>query len=122
MDPLVRLLLSALICVCLSLLVLRVLSTPLARLLHELCPGNAVGFWLRYTQVMFTLAPLMVVLLTDAMSHLTNPLDAVRLALMAAVGGLLLGLISVGRRLARFIQANHPQPHPASVDRAAPTA
>lgn len=122
MDPLSRLLLSALICVCLSLLVLRVLSSPLARLLHELCPGNAVAFWLRYTQVMFTLAPLMVVLLTEAMSQLTDPLDAVRLALIAAVGGLLLGLMSVGRRLARFIQARGTPPAHALPEGASPTA
>jgi hypothetical protein len=89
-----------------SLLVWRMLSRPLLDILKRLCPdASAAGFWLRYTQVMLLLFPLLLVLVVDFLSHNSQPLDTLRLAFLATLGGLLLGLYWVGRRLSQFIAA-----------------
>ncbi|MBT9529294.1 MAG: hypothetical protein IV111_03885, partial [Pseudomonas sp.] len=36
-------------------------------------------------------------------AHFSNPMDNLRLALMAALAGLLLGLHSAGKRLGKFV-------------------
>lgn len=89
-----------------SLLVWRMISRPLLDVLRRLCPDeSAAGFWLRYTQVMLLLFPLLLVLLVDLLARSGNPLDTLRLAFLAALGGLLLGLHQVGKRLSHFIAA-----------------
>ena len=95
---------AALTSVVLSLVVLRVLSRPLAPLLARLCPDeSAAAFWLRYNQLMLTLAPLVVALWIDRLASDSAPLEAFRLTLMASLVGLLFGLYAVGRRVARFV-------------------
>lgn len=91
-----------------SLLVWRLIAQPLLNVLQRLCPDeSAAGFWLRYTQVMLLLFPLLLVLVVDFLSRSSNPLDTLRLAFLAVLGGLLLGLYRVGRRLTQFIAAAH---------------
>lgn len=110
MDAVVHLLGTALISVCLSLAVLRVLSRPLAPLLARLCPDeSAAAFWLRYVQLMLTLAPLVVTLWIDRLAGDSAPLEAFRLTLMASLVGLLVGLYAVGRRLAQFVSVPQPE-------------
>ncbi len=106
MNPLVQLLMATLISVSLSLAVLRLLSRPLARVLARICPDEpAAAFWLSYTQVMLTIAPLLVTLAVDWFAGTEQPLTAaVRLTLMAALVGLLVGLHAVGRRLGQFVR------------------
>ena len=96
--------LELLISASLSLMVLRALSRPLHDVLQRICPApQAAGFWLSYTQVMLFSAPLLLVLSVDLFAHFSNPMDNLRLALMAALAGLLLGLHSVGKRLGKFV-------------------
>lgn len=103
MPPLAQMLVAALISLFLSLVVLRLLSRPLAQLLSRLCPDEAAAaFWLAYTQVMLTLAPLLATLLLDGFTGAGRPLAALRMALVASLIGLLVGLYAVGRRLGRF--------------------
>lgn len=87
-----------------SLAVLHVLASPLVNTLARICPDEqAAAFWLSYTKVMLMIAPLLLVLIMDLMTHFRDPMDSLRLALIAALGGLLIGMHSIGRRLGRFI-------------------
>lgn len=89
-----------------SLAVLRALSGRLLDLLAKLCPDeHAARFWLSYTQVMLMIVPLLLVLSVGLFAHFSNPLDNLRLALIATLGGLLAGLHRVGKRLGQFIVA-----------------
>lgn len=94
---------ESLISIAVSLLVLHVLAGPLIKILSRICPDEqAAIFWLSYTKIMLTIAPLVLVLLVDMLSHFSNPMDNLRLALIAALGGMLIGLHSVGKRLGKF--------------------
>lgn len=96
--------LELLISATMSLIVLRALSLPLNKVLERICPdAQAASFWLTYTQVMLISAPLLLVLSVDLFAHFSNPMDNLRIALMAALAGLLLGLHSVGKRLGKFV-------------------
>ena len=98
------LMLELLICVIMSLVVLRVLSGPLSNVLERICPDKpAAIFWLSYTKVMLISAPLLLVLTVDLFAHFSNPLDSLRLALMTSLAGVLLGLHSIGKRLGHFV-------------------
>lgn len=104
MAATLHLLNAVLISVLLSLVVVRVLSRPLAPLLARLCPDEpSAAFWLRYIQLMLTLAPLVGALWIDRLASDAAPLEAFRLTLMASLVGLLIGLYAVGRRLGRFV-------------------
>ncbi|MBL8413740.1 MAG: hypothetical protein JNM42_04815 [Propionivibrio sp.] len=95
---------ESLISVALSFAVLYVLSGPLVNVLGRICPDEqAAVFWLSYTKVMLMIAPLLLVLTVDLFSHFSDPMDSLRLALMAALGGLLIGLHSIGKRLGQFV-------------------
>lgn len=105
MSALVQLLVASLISVSLSLVVLRLLSRPLAHVLTRICPDEAAaGFWLSYTQVMLTIAPLLATLVVDGFVGADQPLASIRLTLMAALVGLLVSLYAVGRRLGQFVR------------------
>lgn len=105
MSPLTQLLAASILSVSLSLAVLRLLSRPLSQVLARICPDEAAAaFWLSYTQVMLTIAPLLATLAVDGFASTANPLAAIRLTLMAALVGLLIGLYAVGRRLGQFVR------------------
>lgn len=94
---------ESLISIAVSILVLYVLAGPLVKILGQICQDEqAAIFWLSYTKVMLTIAPLVLVLLVDMLSRFSNPMDNLRLALIAALGGMLIGLHSVGKRLGKF--------------------
>lgn len=87
-----------------SLTVLFVLSRPLVNVLARICPDEqAAVFWLSYSRVMLIIAPLLLVLIVDLFSHFRDPLDTLRLAMVVALAGLLIGLHSIGRRLGKFV-------------------
>jgi len=88
----------------LSLAVLWALSRPLVNVLRLMCPDEqAAAFWLSYTRVMLTITPLLFVLIVSIFSRFDDPLGDMRLAFIATLAGLLLGLWSIGRRLNHFI-------------------
>ena len=87
-----------------SLAVLRVLSGPLVNVLGRICPDQeGAAFWLSFTNLMLMIVPLLLVLAVDLLSHVSDPLDSVRLALIAALTGLLAGLHTIGHRLGQFV-------------------
>lgn len=109
MNVYVLLFAEFLVSVAVSLAVLRVLARPLVDVLGRLCPDEqAAVFWLSYTKVMLMIAPLLLVLTVDMFAHFSDPLDSLRLALMAALVGVLIGLLSIGKRLGKFVVT--PQP------------
>ena len=113
MSTALHLLAVTLISATFSLVVLRALSTPLADLLERLCPDPpSAHFWLRYAQVMLTIAPLMVALVVDTCGAQRSPVQVLRLTLLASGAGLLAGLWAIARRLGRFVRA--PQAGEAS--------
>jgi len=109
MNAYIQLFAASLISIAISFTVLRVLSSPLLNILSRICPDeHAAAFWLSYTKVMLMIVPLLLVLTVDLFSHFSNPLDSMRLALMAALGGSLIGLHSIGKRLGRFVKTPEP--------------
>jgi len=103
MNAYVLLFAESLISVAVSIAVLLVLAGPLMKVLGRICPDEqAAVFWLSYTKVMLMIAPLLLVLTVDMFTHFSAPLDSLRLALIAALGGLLIGLNSIGKRLGKF--------------------
>lgn len=105
MNAYIQLFAAAFISAAVSFAVLRVLSGPLMNILSRICPDEqAAAFWLSYAKVMLMIAPLLLVLTVDMFAHFRDPLDSVRLALMAALGGLLIGLRSIGKRLEQFVK------------------
>ena len=105
MNAYLLLTIEGLISLIVSSLVLTMLSQPLSRVLVRLCPdAQAAQFWVSYTKIMLTIAPLLLVLVVDMATHFADPMDNIRLALIAVLGGLLLGLHIVGKRLGQFVQ------------------
>jgi len=105
MNAYLLLFVEALTSVAISLAVLYVLSRPLLNILTRICPDEqAAAFWSSYTKLMLMIAPLLLVLAVDLFSHFSDPLDSLRLALLATLGGLLLGLHAIGKRLGQFVR------------------
>lgn len=89
-----------LISISLSIAVLFVISRPLMNALLDLCPTEKQAtFWLSYTRTMLLLAPLLLVLVVDGVQVYDDSLDNIKVALMAALAGILLGMIIVGNRI-----------------------
>ena len=87
-----------------SIVVLYVLSVPLKNVLNRICPDEqAAVFWSCYTKIMLIIAPLVLVLIVDMLQHFSNPLDNLRLTLIAALSGMLMAVHAVGKRLGQFI-------------------
>ncbi|MEQ1914911.1 MAG: hypothetical protein HOP24_05790 [Sideroxydans sp.] len=104
MENYLLLLVESLTSLSVSFAVLYVLSRPLMNVLSRICPDeHAAAFWLSYTKVMLLIAPLLLVLTMDLLAHFSNPLDSWRFALIVALGGILVGLYTVGERLGKFV-------------------
>ena len=87
-----------------SALVLRFLTDPLAGVLGRLCPdAEAVAFWRAYARLMLVIVPALLVLVVDLFARVADPADALRIALMTALTGLLSGLHVIGRQIGGFI-------------------
>jgi MFS-type transporter involved in bile tolerance (Atg22 family) len=104
MNTYILLAAESLICVAVSLAGLHAMSRPLMNVLSRICPDEqAASFWLTYTRLMLMLTPLLMVLLVDLFTRFSNPMDTLRLALIAALSGLLAGLYNVERRIGRYV-------------------
>jgi hypothetical protein len=94
--------------VAVSLVVIWVLSQPLKDVLYRICPDErAALFWVKYTKVMLVIAPLLLVLLVDMLARYQDPIACLRMALIAALTGILFGLHLLGKRLSRFEALPH---------------
>jgi hypothetical protein len=104
MDNYLLLLIESLTSIAISLTVLHVLSHPLVNVLGRICPDeHAAAFWLSYTRVMLLIAPLLLVLTFDLFAHFSDPMDTWRFSLIVALGGVLIGLYMVGKRIGQFV-------------------
>ena len=104
MNDYLTLVFGSLLSISISVCVLYVLSGPLVNVLDKICPDHqAAVFWLSYTQVMLMIAPLLVVLTVDMFTQISDPVESLRLILMAVLSGLLISLYSVGKRLGQFV-------------------
>jgi hypothetical protein len=102
------LLAESILSITISLVVLSVLARPLADVLSRICADEkAAQFWVNYTRVMLVIAPWLLVLAVDLFSRYKDPLDALQLAMMAALTGVLFGLHLLGKRLGRFEAVPH---------------
>lgn len=100
-------------CVAGNLLILKLLARPLHGVLCRLCPDEtAASFWLAYSHIMLLLAPVLLVLLVNLLAASVAAEARLQLGLIASVGGLMLGLHTVGKRLGQFITVPAPQPAP----------
>lgn len=83
----------------LSSVVLMLITTPLVNLLKDLCHSDQQAFfWLAYTRTMLFISPLLSVILIGALAD-ANGLAHIKVTLIAALGGLFLGLIIIGRKV-----------------------
>ena len=104
MNPIVLLGAQALVSLAASTAVLAALSRPLADTLEITCPDRAAaGFWLRYAQAMLVIAPLVLVLAMEWVTPSLQPEQKLRFALLVSLGGLLLALRAVGKRMGQFV-------------------
>ena len=99
------LLAETLLSIVVSLVVLCVFSPPLGKVLRRICPDEeSAAFWVSYTKIMLMIAPLLLVLSVDFLTRFSDPMITLRLAAMAALGGVLIGLHSVGSRLGKLVR------------------
>ena len=83
----------------LSSIVLITLSTPLRRLLQNLSHSKEQAFfWIAYTRTMLFISPLLMVILVGALAD-ADGLAHIKVSLISALGGLLLGLVIIGRKM-----------------------
>ncbi len=84
----------------LSLLTLLILSKPLINILEDLCPTQKqAAFWLVYTRMMLIISPLLLVLIVSVMAKSQNNIESIKVSLIAALAGLLIGMIIVGKKI-----------------------
>lgn len=106
MNVYVLLLSKLLISALLSLIVLSVLSKPLVAILGRICPEEEGAiFWVSYTKVMLVIAPFLLVLVIDFCTRFTDPLNGLRVTLISALTGMLIGLHIIGKRVGQFAKA-----------------
>jgi len=100
MNSVYLLLLEIFLSLGLSLLVLILVSRPLQNILSDLCPtARQAAFWRAYTHIMLLISPLMMVLLVSILSDNHTDIEAIKLSLLAALSGLILGMLIIGKRL-----------------------
>lgn len=84
----------------LSLLVIFLVSKPLKNILSDLCATESQAvFWRAYTHIMLLILPLMLVLLASILGKTYSDVDAIKISLLAALCGLILGMLIIGKRL-----------------------
>ncbi len=99
MNNIHLLLLEACISILISLSVILLLSRPLKSALIDLCPTDTQAFfWLAYTRTMLLVSPLLLVLFINS-THKGDTFSDLRSAMIAALTGLLIGLIIIGRKM-----------------------
>ena len=90
----------------LSSMVLILITTPLVNLLKDLCHSDQQAFfWLAYTRTMLFISPLLSVILIGALADASG-LAHIKVTLIAALGGLFIGLIIIGRKVYAPVKQN----------------
>ena len=88
------------ISICLSIATLLLLAKPLVNILEDLCPTKKQAeFWLAYTRIMLLLSPLLLVLVVSMVKSGDNGIETVKISLVSALAGLLLGMLIVGKKI-----------------------
>lgn len=99
MSDINLLLIEAVISMIASITIMLLISQPLKAALIDLCPTEKqANFWLAYTRTMLLISPLLLVLFVNS-THKGDTFGDLRSAFIAALAGLLLGLIVIGRKM-----------------------
>ena len=99
MNEITLLLIEMVICIIVSTLIMLLISRSLKDALIDLCPTDKQArFWLAYTRTMMLISPSLLVLLVNS-THKGNMFSDLRPALIAALTGLLIGLIIIGKKM-----------------------
>jgi len=99
MSDINLLLIETVISMIASLTIMLLISQPLKAALIDLCPTEKqANFWLAYTRTMLLISPLLLVLLINS-THKGDTFSDLRSAFIAALAGLLIGLIVIGRKM-----------------------
>ena len=87
------------ISLCLSMVTLWLLAKPLVNILEDLCPTKKqADFWLAYTRIMLLISPLLLVLVVSMVKSGDNSIETIKISLVSALAGLLLGMVIVGKK------------------------
>jgi len=99
MSDINLLLIETIISMIASITIMLLISQPLKAALIDLCPTEKqANFWLAYTRTMLLIAPLLLVLFINS-THKGDTFSDLRSAFIAALTGLLIGLIIMGRKM-----------------------
>lgn len=99
MNDLTLLLIETVISVIASIAIMILISQPLKAALLDLCPSEKqANFWLAYTRTMLLISPLLLVLFINS-THKGDMFSDLRSAFIAALAGLLVGLIIIGKKM-----------------------
>lgn len=99
MNELTLLLVESIISVVTSITIMLLISQPLKAALLDLCPTEKqANFWLAYTRTMLLISPLLLVLFINS-THKGDTFSDLRSSFIAALTGLLIGLIIIGRKM-----------------------
>jgi len=99
MSDINLLFIEAVISIISSITIMLLISQPLKAALIDLCPTDKqANFWLSYTRTMLLISPLLLVLFINS-THKGNTFSDLRSALIAALAGLLISLIVIGRKM-----------------------
>lgn len=83
----------------LSSIVLLILATPLKKMLQNICHSDEQAlFWVAYTRTMLFISPLLMVVLVGLLAD-ANGLVHIKVTLISALGGLVFGLMVIGRKM-----------------------
>ena len=83
----------------LSTIVLLILSTPLKKMLQNVCHSDEQAlFWVAYTRTMLFISPLLMVVLVGLLADASG-LVHIKVTLISALGGLVFGLMIIGRKM-----------------------
>ena len=109
MNELILLSIETTISVISSITIMMLISSPLKEALSDLCPTEIQAkFWLAYTRTMLLISPLLLVLFINS-THEGDIFSDLRSAFIAALTGLLVGLIIIGRKMS--IPVDHQITH-----------
>ena len=83
----------------LSTIVLLIIATPLKKMLQNVCQSNEQAlFWVAYTRTMLFISPLLMVILVGLLAD-AHGLMHIKVTLISALGGLVFGLMVIGRKM-----------------------
>ncbi len=92
----------------LSTIVLLILAAPLRRMLQNICHSDEQAlFWVAYTRTMLFISPLLIVILVGLLADASG-LVHIKVTLISALGGLVFGLIVIGRKMYASVSTMTP--------------